>query len=160
MHTVIHNILDIFFKNNRFDKNVEKELEKHEETSSVESFIDPTIKPKSPRNVSPRLLQTSTSGIDIAGKLRTEPDTELSEAVEKLARAEATFHFVGAVRAAEAAAAAVSPEYAEEAAAAGARDFHAEVTDVLRNTTLGEDGNEVIQLVGYMGITRPKTSKR
>lgn len=90
--------------------------------------------------------------------MRSAPDTDLTEAVEKLAKAEAACHFAGAVRAAEEAAAAAPPELAEEAAAAGARDFHAEITDTFHDTT--GDGEKPIQVLGYIGITRPKKPRR
>lgn len=144
----------------RFDKNVEKELNKFKETSEamVEAFVDPTASQKSSRYISPRMAQSSTSGIDISERLRSAPDTELTEAVEKLAKAEAALYFAGAVRAAEEAAAAAPPELAEEAAAAGARGFHAEITDVFHDTSGNKE--KPIQVLGYIGITRPKKPRR
>lgn len=124
----------------------------------VESFVDPTASQKPQRYISARMVQSSTSGIDISERLRSAPDTELTEAVEKLAKAEAALHFAGAVRAAEEAAAAAPPELAEEAAAAGARGFHAEITDVFHDTSA--NGEKPIQILGYVGITRPKKPRR
>lgn len=124
----------------------------------MESFVDPSAAPTTSKYTSLRLTRSSTSGVDIAERLRSAPDTELTEAVEKLAKAEAACHFAGAVRAAEEAAAAAPPELAEEAAAAGARDFRAEVTDMFRDT--GGDKEKPIEIIGYIGITRPKKPRR
>lgn len=65
--------------------------------------------------------------------------------------------FEGAVRAAEEAAARALPEQAEEAAAAGARDFQTEITSMVHEEL--ETGNEPVEVVGYVGITRAKDSK-
>lgn len=105
----------------------------------------------------PHIVRSSTSGIDITGKLRSEQDTDLLEAVEKLAKAEAMVAFEGAVKAAENAAASVLPEYAEEAACAGARSFQAELTSVVKETV---PGVRPIEVVGYVGITRPRRPKK
>lgn len=55
------------------------------------------------------------------------------------------------------AAANAPPEYAEEAAAAGARGYQAELTSVLQERIPGVRPMEVI---GYVGITRPKSPKK
>lgn len=114
---------------------------------------------KSPRCSNPLITQASTSGMDIQSKLRKNQDTELTDAVDKLAKAEAMCAFEGAVRAAEAAAASAPPEYAEEAAAAGAQGFQTELTNV--SVVQQEfDGVKPIEVVGYVGITRPKKIKK
>lgn len=102
-------------------------------------------------------MRSSTSGIDIASRMRSEQDTDLLEAVDKFAKAEAMVAFEGAVRAAENAAASVSPEYAEEAAVAGARTFQAELTSVVKETV---PGIRPVEVVGYVGITKPRRPKK
>lgn len=51
-----------------------------------------------------QISEASASRIEIASQMRMEPDSELTEAVDKLAKAEAMCSFAGAVKAAEAAA--------------------------------------------------------
>lgn len=101
----------------------------------------------------PEMVDASVSGIDMEGLLRTEQNTELYEACEKLAKAQAMDNFTGAVKAAERAAANAPPEYAEEAAAAGARGYQAELTSIVQEKTAGFHPMEVI---GYVGVTKPK----
>lgn len=51
-----------------------------------------------------QMSEASASRIEISSQMRMQPDTELTEAVDKLAKAEAMCSFAGAVKAAEAAA--------------------------------------------------------
>lgn len=101
--------------------------------------------------------EASTSAIDIHSLMRGEQNTELNEAVDKLAKAQAMDQFEGAVKAAERAAEEAPPEYAEEAAAAGARGFQAELTSIIQETV---PGVRPVEVIGYVGITRPKVPKR
>ncbi|GJQ74994.1 hypothetical protein Trydic_g9616 [Trypoxylus dichotomus] len=136
-----------------FDKACEEELHKRR----YETF-SPTLDIIGQHGLGhPHVAQSSVSGIDIACRLRSEQDTDLLEAVEKFAKAEAMVAFEGAVRAAENAAASVLPEYAEEAAVAGARSFQAELTTVVKETV---PGIRPIEVVGYVGVTKPRRPKK
>lgn len=103
------------------------------------------------------MIDASASGIELVGLLRGEQNTELYEACDKLAKAQAMDLFKGAVKAAEEAAANAPPEYAEEAAAAGARGYQAELTTVVQERIPGLRPMEVI---GYVGVTRPRIPKK
>lgn len=105
----------------------------------------------------PHVVEGSTSGIEIQAMLRGEQNTELKEACDKLAKAQAMDAFEGAVKAAEMAAANAPPEFAEEAAAAASRGYQAELTTVVQQKIPGIKPMEVI---GYVGVTRPKKPKK
>lgn len=107
--------------------------------------------------LNPEFVKASASGIDINAQLRGEQTNELLDAVDKLAVAQAMEEFEGAVKAAEQAAAQAPPEYAEEAAVAGARGFQAQLTSTVKETF---DGVKPIEVVGYVGVTRPKQPRR
>ncbi|KAK9727716.1 hypothetical protein QE152_g19024 [Popillia japonica] len=137
-----------------FDRTCEKELNKRRQSDA----FSPTIDIIGQQGLGhPNIVRSSTSGIDIASRMRSEQDTDLLEAVDKFAKAEAMVAFEGAVRAAENAAASVSPEYAEEAAVAGARTFQAELTSVVKETV---PGIRPVEVVGYVGITKPRRPKK
>ncbi|XP_022914525.1 uncharacterized protein [Onthophagus taurus] len=144
-----------------FDRHCEKELNKHKTQLNVSidtaTAVQASITEKSvcaPRDQKQKkLISHSVSGIDLACRLRGEQETELLTAVEKLAKAEAMVAFEGAVRAAEDAATRVPPEFAEEAAAATVRSYQAELTEVVKEVL---PGTRPIEVVGYVGITRPK----
>ncbi|GLV43467.1 hypothetical protein CBL_04009 [Carabus blaptoides fortunei] len=87
----------------------------------------------------------------------TTSDVNLLEAVDHLVRAEAVDNFAGTVRAAEEAAASVPPELAEEAAVAAAKDYQTKLTHVAKEVISGE---KPIQVIGYIGITKPKKPVR
>ncbi|KAB0799572.1 hypothetical protein PPYR_07452 [Photinus pyralis] len=150
-----------------FDRTVEGELQKRREASqnvgeNMLKLDSPSFNPlnkgyRSKFSSTPLLTHASTSGIEVQAGLRVQKDTELLDAVDKLAVAEAVCAFEGAVRAAEEAAASVAPEFAEEAAAAGAQGFQAELTNVVRQEF---DGVKPIEVVGYVGITRPNKPKK
>ncbi|XP_060531518.1 uncharacterized protein LOC132705102 [Cylas formicarius] len=146
-----------------FDRSVEKELRKHKETSLGRVGFSPTTTSppeelKLSRGALERMAEASASQIEIVSDMRREPDAELSEAVDKLAKAEAMSKFAGAVRAAEAAAKSVPPELAEEAAVASARGFQTEVQTT--NIHHDFDGDRPMEVVGYIGITKPKYATR
>lgn len=65
--------------------------------------------------------------------------------------------FEGAIKAAEEAAANAPPGLAEEAAAAGAQGFQAELTGLVKQEI---PGIKPIEVIGYVGITRPKKPKK
>ncbi|KAK4886558.1 hypothetical protein RN001_002829 [Aquatica leii] len=149
-----------------FDRTVEAELQRRRDASLNvgENMInlDPPLfspfdKNRTKRSNNALLTEASTSGLDINASLREEKDTELLIAVDKLAKAEAMCTFEGAVRAAEAAAASAPPEYVEEAAAAGAHSFEAKLTGVVKQQI---DGVKPVEVVGYVGITRPNKPKK
>ncbi|KAK5643151.1 hypothetical protein RI129_006996 [Pyrocoelia pectoralis] len=150
-----------------FDRTVESELRKRREASlnvgeNVINLDSPSFNPlhkgyKSKFSSNPLLTHASTSGIEVQAALRGETNTDLLDAVDKLAKAQAVCAFEGAVRAAEEAAASVPPEFAEEAAAAGAQGFEAKLTNVVRQEF---DGVKPIEVVGYVGITRPNKPKK
>ncbi|KAJ8975140.1 hypothetical protein NQ317_015274, partial [Molorchus minor] len=93
-----------------FDRSVENELKKRKETccGGATSFAD--VMPPAPKDlnvskgVMEKMAEASASRIEIASQMQMTPDTELTEAVDKLAKAEAMCAFAGAVKAAEAAA--------------------------------------------------------
>lgn len=103
------------------------------------------------------VIEGGASGVEIMSDLTSTVDTELSDAVLKFAKAEAIVAFEGAVRAAERAAAEAPPELAEEAAAAGARGYQAELTGVVRDKV---PGDRPIEVIGYVGITKPKNPRQ
>lgn len=107
--------------------------------------------------LSPEVVIASASAIDINADMRGEQNTDLLDACDRLAKALAMDEFEGAVRAAEQAAASAPSEYAEEAAVAGARGFEAQLTSIVDETY---DGLKPIEVVGYVGITRPKHPKK
>lgn len=79
---------------------------------------------------------------------------ELTDAVDKLAKAEQMCEFAGAIKAAEAAAVAAPPDLVEEAALASARGYQ---TDVKATRVQGElEGVRPIEILGYVGVTKPK----
>lgn len=139
---------------------MEKELNKHKDISytTAHEAADPMMV-NEPSNAAqhPLIVETSTSGIDIHSRLCSDMDSDLKEAVDRLAKAEAMCSFAGAVKAAEEAAAAAPPELAEEAAAAGARGFKASITGFLQET---EDRAKPVEVIGYIGITRPKKLRK
>ncbi|KAF2899685.1 hypothetical protein ILUMI_06492 [Ignelater luminosus] len=143
-----------------FDRTVEAELQKRRTGSSVgENLVNlsPSSHPSKSLQGNPILYEASTAGIDIEGKLQPGQDTELLDAVDKLAKAEAMIAFEGAIKAAEKAAANAPPELAEEAAAAGAKGFQAELTGLVKQEI---PGIKPIEVIGYVGITRPKKPKK
>ncbi|XP_023012337.2 uncharacterized protein [Leptinotarsa decemlineata] len=142
-----------------FDRSVENELKKRKEnipggTSTFADIIPAVADLNMSKGLMEKMSEASASGIEIATHMRMEPDTELTDAVDKLAKAEAMCAFAGAVKAAEAAAEAAPPELAEEAAVASARGFQTEVhTSEIREELTGVKPMEVI---GYIGVTKPK----
>ncbi|KAL3265957.1 hypothetical protein HHI36_010144 [Cryptolaemus montrouzieri] len=152
-----------------FDRSVEQELEKRKEKDT--SIKSKSLSPEKPDilrsevSESPTrsplamrgLAEATASGIEIIGELLHERDAELIDAVEKLATAEAMCSFAGAVEAAEEAAKSVPFDCAEEAAAAGARGYQKEITNIVQQTIPGE---HPIEVVGYVGVTRPKNPRK
>lgn len=152
-------ILDI----HRFDRSVEKELKKRREPPMAAAVVDPALAPlkaKHALNLSKgiveRLADTSASKIEISTDLETDITTDLTDAVEKLAKAETMCSYAEALQAAEEAAQNAPPELMEQAAAEGARRIQAEVTKV-KDTI---PGVRPIEVVGYVGITRPSGPKK
>ncbi|XP_069683234.1 uncharacterized protein [Periplaneta americana] len=99
--------------------------------------------------------KSTLSAVETARSLHPDYYTSgLAEAVDKLAQAEAICRYDGAVKAAEDAASAF-PEgiMAEEAAVARVRGYHAELVDTVQEEI---PGVRPIELVGYIGLTRPK----
>ncbi|KAF5285980.1 hypothetical protein FQA39_LY16491 [Lamprigera yunnana] len=148
-----------------FDRTVENELQKRRNASlnvgeNLVNLDSPSYYVENKKKLkynNPLLVEASTSGIDLQARLRDTQDTELLDAVDKLAKAEAMCTFQGAVRAAEEAAASAPPEFAEEAAAVGAQSFEAELTGVVRQRI---DGVKPVEVLGYVGITRPNKPKK
>lgn len=136
-----------------FDKTVESELAKRR----AETYVSQPMTVDTKGMLNPEVVKASASAIDIRADLRGQQNTDLYEAVDKLAIAQAMDEFEGAVKAAEQAAASAPPEYAEEAAVAGARGFQAQLTSVVQETF---DSIKPIEVIGYVGITRPKIPKR
>ncbi|XP_050296048.1 uncharacterized protein LOC126735967 [Anthonomus grandis grandis] len=146
-----------------FDRSVEKELKKHKSSSIGKeaapanialSLLDENDLLNMSKGVMERVSEATASQVEIVFDLRKEPDTELTDAVDKYAKAEAMCAFAGAVKAAEAAAYAAPPELVEEAALASARGFE---TDVKATGVHGElEGVRPIEVVGYVGVTKPK----
>ncbi|KAF7276296.1 hypothetical protein GWI33_010692 [Rhynchophorus ferrugineus] len=149
-----------------FDRSVEKELKKHKESSMgamlnlAQPPLDADTLPELnlSKGTLERLAEATASQVEICLQLRKEPDTELADAVEKLAKAEAMCAFAGAVQAAEAAAEAAPPELAEEAAVASARGFQTEVATSSFHQSVGS--YRPIEVLGYVGITKPKFPTR
>ncbi|KAH1022197.1 hypothetical protein HUJ04_011628 [Dendroctonus ponderosae] len=144
-----------------FDRSVEKEL-KNQKTASFDAgpqFPPPLIAVDEPQlNLSKGTLQrmsgATASQVEMLFDLRKEPDTELTDAVDKLAKAEQMCDFAGAIQAAEAAAVAAPPDLVEEAALASARGYQ---TDVKATRVQGElEGARPIEILGYVGVTKPK----
>lgn len=99
-----------------------------------------------------KTLASSMSNADIADELRVQHDNELTEAIDKLIRAEEASRFTEMMIAAEAAVAAAPPEFAEEAALAVTRDYHTEkVTPIKEGQVRGET---LIEVVGYVAYTK------
>ncbi|XP_030765055.1 uncharacterized protein LOC115889250 [Sitophilus oryzae] len=146
-----------------FDRSVEKELKKHKE-NALGAMLNLAPPPPLDSDTLPelnisrgtleRLAEATASQMEVCFQLRREPDTELADAVEKLAKAETMCAFAGAVQAAEAAAEAAPPELAEEAAVASARGFQTEVAT--SNFHQNISGVRPIEVIGYIGITKPK----
>lgn len=92
----------------RFDRAVEKELLKRKEETpkEVAAFDEvPGVKTLPvPKIILDKMAEASASRLEIVSQMKMEPDTELTDAVEKYAKAEAMCAFAGAVKAAEAAA--------------------------------------------------------
>lgn len=141
-----------FFLFLRFDRTCERELMKRNTQNLHNLDISQMRGLSRPENIT----ASSISGLELADMLDTHQTTEILEACDKLAKAQAIDSFKGAVRAAEEAAANAPPEYAEEAAAAGARGYQAELTSVVQEKIPGLKPMEVI---GYVGVTRPKKPK-
>jgi len=76
----------------------------------------------------------------------------IREAAAHFARAQNACEFDAAVRAAEAAAAEAPPEMAEEAAVSRAREYRTEIVKEVHEVVPGE---RLVEVVGYVGITRP-----
>lgn len=82
----------------RFDRAVERELKKHHDIShaKAQATVDPTATVElSNAALHPLIVDNSTSGIDINARLRSEVDSDLKDAVERLAKAEAMCCFAG-----------------------------------------------------------------
>lgn len=96
----------------RFDRAVEKELSKVKTPSTAQTVpaFPECMKTLSglnlnyPQSIIDKMAEASASQIEIIADMAMEPDTELTDAVEKLAKAEAMCAFAGAVKAAEEAA--------------------------------------------------------
>lgn len=92
----------------RFDRSVEKELKKRRESLTNGSPNFGSVPPVKDLNISKgaleRMSEASASRIEILTQMGMQPDTELTDAVDKFAKAEAMCAFAGAVKAAEAAA--------------------------------------------------------
>nr|CAI5855606.1 unnamed protein product [Callosobruchus analis] len=92
-----------------FDRCVEKELKKRKELDSEAGGpLFDVVPPPKDLNVSKALLdrmsEASSSRVEICTQMGMTPDTELTEAADRYAKAEAMCAFAGAVKAAEAAA--------------------------------------------------------
>ncbi|XP_017784649.1 PREDICTED: uncharacterized protein LOC108568212 [Nicrophorus vespilloides] len=131
-----------------FDRSVEDELHKRRYDSSEQPEL-----PEHSGGKHAVFVDSTASNVDVQAGLRGERDTELYDAVDKFAKAEAIVAFEGAVRAAETAAANAPPELAEEAAVAGAKGYQAELTTVVKQKV---PGVKPIEVIGYVGVTRPK----
>lgn len=95
----------------RFDRSVEKELKKRKDTSLTlgdSSYSEALPSPPRDINVSRAMMdmmaEATASRIQIVSQMAMQPDTELTDAVDKYAKAEAMCSFAGAIKAAEAAA--------------------------------------------------------
>lgn len=102
------------------------------------------------------MAETSASRVETAALLETDFTSELTEAAEKLAEAETMCNYATALQAAEEAAQKAPPELREQAAAAGARQIQTELSQV--NETI--DGSIPIEVIGYVGITKPVHPKK
>ncbi|KAI4501767.1 hypothetical protein M0802_003102 [Mischocyttarus mexicanus] len=114
----------------------------------------PGIQRPSDSNV--RTLATSMSKVDIVEELNVPGDNELIEAAEHLIRAEEDARFAEKLAAAKAAVAAVPPEMAEEAALAAGQSYRTEKINMIKEEILGDT---IIEVLGYVGITKPKEKK-
>ncbi|EFA02774.2 uncharacterized protein LOC103312754 [Tribolium castaneum] len=147
-----------------FDRSVEKELQKRRDSGGPNtSPLDPAMAPlkaKHALNLSKgtaeRMAETSASRVEIAARLQTDFTTELTDAVEKFAKAESMSHYTEALQAAEEAAQNAPPELMEQAAAAEARRIQTELSQVKETIP----GVRPIEVVGYVGITKPVHPKR
>ncbi|KAJ3659681.1 hypothetical protein Zmor_011356 [Zophobas morio] len=148
-----------------FDRSVEKELEKRRDTGSptASSPVDPALAPikaKHALNLSKgaaeRMAEASASRVEIAARLQSDFTTELTDAVEKYAKAETMSNYTEALQAAEAAALNAPPELMEQAAAAEAKRIQAEFSRVKETIP----GVRPIEVVGYVGITKPVHPKK
>lgn len=148
----------------RFDRSVEKELQKRRDTgSTTASPVDPALAPlkaKHALNLSKgtaeRMAEASASRIEISARLETDFTTELTDAAEKFAKAETMSHYAEALQAAEEAAQNAPPELMEQAAAAEARRIQTELSKVKETVP----GARPIEVVGYVGITKPYYPKK
>lgn len=150
-----------------FDKTVEKELQKRRDTSLPATFaVDKALVEQKRRhslNLSrgtlERMSEASASRVELDTALRKQPDTELTTAVDQLAKAEAMCSFAGAVKAAEAALEQAPPGKEEEAAAAGVKVFNTDVAEAsFINETL--PGVRPVEVLGYVGVTAPKYPRK
>ncbi|RZC36317.1 uncharacterized protein BDFB_013508 [Asbolus verrucosus] len=146
-----------------FDRSVEKELQKRRSSASPSAGVDPALAPlkaKHALNLSKgtveRISETSASGVEITARLESDFTSELTDAVEKLAKAETMCNYAEALQAAEEAAQNAPPELVEQAAAAEARRIQTEVTRVKETVP----GVRPIEVVGYVGITKPYYPKK
>uniref|UniRef100_A0A6P7GK22 Uncharacterized protein LOC114343387 n=1 Tax=Diabrotica virgifera virgifera TaxID=50390 RepID=A0A6P7GK22_DIAVI len=95
----------------RFDRAVEKELQRRRDTSlngNLPTGLAETIMPAKdlnlPKSLIDKMAEATASRIETVSQMSMIPDTELSDVVDKFAKAEAMCAFAGAVKAAEAAA--------------------------------------------------------
>ncbi|XP_044255209.1 uncharacterized protein LOC123005491 [Tribolium madens] len=147
-----------------FDRSVEKELRKRRDSGGPStSPLDPAMAPlkaKHALNLSKgtaeRMAETSASRVEIAARLETDFTTELTDAVEKFAKAESMSHYAEALQAAEEAAQNAPPELMEQAAAAEARRIQTQLSKVKETIP----GVRPIEVVGYVGITKPYHPKK
>ncbi|XP_072384104.1 uncharacterized protein [Diabrotica undecimpunctata] len=144
-----------------FDRAVERELLRRRDTSlngNLPTGLAETIMPAKdlnlPKSLIDKMAEATASRIETVSQMSMIPDTELSDVVDKFAKAEAMCAFAGAVKAAEAAAEAAPPELAEEAALASARIYQSE----LNATEIKEEfsGIRPMEVIGYIGVTKPK----
>ncbi|CAG9836222.1 unnamed protein product [Diabrotica balteata] len=144
-----------------FDRAVERELQRRRDTSlngNLPTGLAETIMPAKdlnlPKSLIDKMAEATASRIETVSQMSMIPDTELSDVVDKFAKAEAMCAFAGAVKAAEAAAEAAPPELAEEAALASARIYQSE----LNATEIKEEfsGIRPMEVIGYIGVTKPK----
>lgn len=147
-----------------FDRSVEKELKKRRTSMDGGGEVSPKkIEEPASLNTFPsmvdRLAEASASRVEIASQMLKVPETELTDAVDKLAKAEAMCAFADAVRVAEAAAKAAPPGQAEEAAVASVKGLQTDVktTNIIRETL---PGSRPIEVLGYVGVTHPKLPKK
>ncbi|XP_049821231.1 uncharacterized protein LOC126265030 [Aethina tumida] len=142
-----------------FDRCVEKELKKRRESIVADQELEGVKIPKKGLPVTDefmdRMAESRATGIEIETKMRLEPDSELSNAVDKLAMAEAMICFAGAVKAAEAAVELAPPEKAEEAAVEGAKRYQC-FNCVNTSNEASAGAAKPVEIIGYIGVTKPK----